>query len=198
MNGIIHVPADRVWAYFKRYEGELRSSLHLIAEWEECGIEIYLTAESDFPCIQVFADDTFVEETISASADECEEDADEIYDTYLTQNLFGRMEEFEVSGDHGIADEDEDKSEEREAELDVALAEFLEIALKNGELPDNESAIDPDDELFQEIKESFLEYLACEIGYRVYRPTICNGVDGKQYVVDFPYQAAQDDLESKT
>lgn len=191
MNGIIHVPANRVWAYFKRYEGELRSSLHLIAEWDECGIEIYLTAESDFPCIQVFADDTFVEEKISASADECEEDADEIYDSYLTQNLFGKLEEFSGIDDHDRY-ADEDKAEEREAELDVALADFLEVALKNGELPDNESAIDPEDELFQEIKETFLEFLANGIGYKVYRPTFCEGTDGKEYIVDFPYEAYPD------
>ena len=196
MNGTIHVPANRVWGYFKRYEAELLTSLHKIAEWDECGITVYLTAEADYPCFQVLADDTVVDEVVAADADECEMAADEIYDTYLTQNLFGKMEDLEKGGKEEEISEAEGFAYEREEAIDYALVDFLEIVLDGGELPENRAALDPDDELFHEIKEHFLEYLACDIGYQIYRPTICKDEDGNETIVEFPYLMYRDDVGS--
>lgn len=187
MNGTIHVPANRVWAYYKRYEGELTQSLHVIADWKECGITVYLTAFNGEPTFQVFADDNVEYEDSAATREECEEVADFIYDTYLTPKVFGALDESKPD----IAKEDPDSYdavEDREIELDVALTEFLEVALDHGEIMTNPYATDSTDPLFQEIKDHILEFLACDIGYQVYRPTVCKGTDGSDYIVEYPYE----------
>lgn len=185
MNGTIHVPANRVWAYYKRYEGELRESLHVIAEWEDCGIMVYLTSFNGEPTFQVYADDNIEYEDSAASREECEEVADLIYDTYLTQNVFDALERGPVVAEN---DPDYDAIEARESEIDEAVTEFLEVILDHGELMTNPHATDQTDPLFQEIKDHLIEFLACDIGYQVYRPTVCKGTDGQEYIVKYPYE----------
>jgi hypothetical protein len=185
MNGTIHVPADRVWAYYKRYEGELMKSLHVIADWQECGITVYLTSFNGEPTFQVFADDNVEYEDSARTREECEEVADYIYDTYLTPNVFGALDH----SSHAAEDDpDYDLVEDRESEIDNALTEFLEVILDHGELMSNQNATDPADPLFQEIKDHFIEFLACDIGYKMYRPTVCKGTDGEECIVNYPYE----------
>ena len=52
----ITVDASEVWDYFQKHKKELEGTEHIIAENEEYGVEISLSAEHDLPCFIVTAD----------------------------------------------------------------------------------------------------------------------------------------------
>ena len=141
------------------------------------GIEIHATLEpSGFPCIEVYCDGALIDETsFVPNADLCEQTVEEIYDKYLTPEVFNLLPELSgLSGDpYDIMDEphvpdcdrpyDDEVQEiaEREVELEDAIGDLMctvfdlpevsmtEIELAKDEVIDLLASLFPEKEIFR-------------------------------------------------
>lgn len=82
----IIISAGDVWGYFQKHKEELQKTEHIIAENEEFGVEISLSAENGLPCFVVTADNYICEERAVSESD-CKETDEKLYDNYLTNNF---------------------------------------------------------------------------------------------------------------
>lgn len=186
MSQRIVVEARDVWDYAQKYKERLRTSMHEIASNSDFGIVIYITiAEGkDRPEIVVSADGDEVYFEGVISAEDCRETVDRIYDKYLTSTVISIL-----SGDSDDEAEDdysqfalEDQIAAREAELDDALYMFL------GTVCDDESCASLDEEMIEDVKEHFLEYLARKWDLLIRRPMFLEDEDGEDFFEEYPYE----------
>lgn len=181
----ITVSASDVWHYFQENKEELQALMHQIAGSPEYGIAIYVTEDSGLPNIVVTSDDMQVyDETVVSEAD-CLSTVEKIYDDYLTAKVVTSLSAI-VDGDTEQNSLDiEDIISERETELDVAVYEFVLTAL-NGAYYDDSSA--NFDDMLEDCKEHFLEYLARKHELPVYRPMILEYEGGEEEMSEYPYE----------
>ena len=182
MSKKVTVEASELWDYFQKHKEKLVSSMHEVASNDEFGIVIYITEDEGLARIVVTADDEEVYDEEVISAKDCKDTAERIYDDYLTSNVIEIL-----AG--GKDDEDdsrfeiEDQIEEREAELEDALYMFL------GAVCDDDSVeYYLEDELVQDVKEHFLEYLARKWGIPIRRPMFLEDEDGEEFFEEYPYE----------
>lgn len=188
----ITVHPDDVWSYFQKHKVEIEKEQHTIAENEEYGVVIYLSAEKEFPCLIVTADGYQYEEQTVSSQSECAKSADKLYEKYLTSK-------FLISGSYTMEKSEDsllnqkDKIEERELELDDLVLLVLDTVLEE----DASALLGSDiDDICDDVKDHLLEYLYRKHDISVRRPMILEDSDtGEDFFSEYPYECMEFDDE---
>lgn len=170
-------PAD-VWEYYQEHEKELCSSMKIIAERNDFGVEIFLTQTSCLPCVMVTIDNEEATAEVVRNEKECAEIVSEFYDEYLSDDFLSEL--ISDSDDYTIP-EQLDLIDEREAELDEAVYMLLDTFIQITQFDGNA------DDLCDDIKEHLCEYLFREHNISVYRPMYLECEDGTDEFSEFPY-----------
>lgn len=181
----ITVLAPDVWGYFQENKADLESHMHQIATNPEYGVEIFVTEDSDLPSIVVTADDVQLYKEIAVNERDCKETVEKIYDDYLTSKVVTLLSGSEDIDDYLTALDIDDMIEERESELDTAIYELVLTAMQGSYYDDYTSDFD---DILEDCKEHFLEYMARKHGLPIYRPMILEYDDGTEEMSEFPYE----------
>ena len=192
MENII-VEISDVWQYFNDHTNALKSNLCLIASNKEYGVEIYITEMMDSPFFSVTADGYQLTEDSATTEDECKEAVQNLYDKYLTgkfiddENLpFDELPEDDMS-----SIETEDIIYERETELDDAVMFLISMATES--TVDDSVSSEVYDDIVQDAKEHFLEYLARKHDLKIYRPMMLEDENGEEFFDEYPYECMEFD-----
>ena len=176
MQNII-ISASDTWGYFQKHKKELKTTEHIIAENEEYGVVITITEEKGIPCFIVTSDDYQYADEVAISESDCTKTVEELYDEYLT----GR---FIMSEDSAF--DIEDAISEREAELDDAIINLIDVAM---ELESTEYLGLECDEICADVKDHILEYLYRKHGISTRRPMMLEDEDDKEeFYAEYPYE----------
>lgn len=185
MSKKIAVEASELWSYFQKNKDELISSMREIASNDEFGIVIYLSAESEeFAHIIVEADDTEVYTETVISEGDCKYAAERIYNTYLSGSVVNVLTDGNITDGRSWTQIEDEEIENREYEIDDALYAFLGAVCDDVYYEDYYI----DEELIQDVKEHFLEYLARKWGLPIRRPMRMEDEDGEIFFEEYPYQ----------
>ena len=188
MTNILLEPYE-VWDYYLKHHDELITKPYVIATNDEYGVEITLTAEDNYPLFIVTADDYQQAEESALSENDCESVVKELYEQYLTEQFLTLYDE---SPD--LIVEQEDAISERELELDDMIMAMLSIVLDQE--PYLCIAPEEADEMLEDIKDHFLEYLARKHGLPVFRPMILEDTEnGDEFYTEYPYKCMEFDDE---
>lgn len=175
----ITVNASDVWNYFQEHKEELEGTEHIIAENEEYGVEISLSAEHDLPCFIVTADGYQYAEERAVSASDCKETVEMLYKYYLTESFVDgeRCEESRL--------DQEDEIAERELELDDAFTMLLDTLIEGDlGLYFGEEV----DDILEDIKDHTIEYLYRKHGISIRRPMVLEDEEnGEDFFEEYPY-----------
>ena len=180
---IIVEPRD-LWSYYLVHKKQLTSTMFEIAQNKEYGVSIYLSEnEKGNASIVVEADDIEVYSETIVSDRDARKTCEKIYDKYLSDKVVDILAEMGIDDDM-TALEQEDAIAEREAQLDGAVVMFL------GDVMDGDEYADyyMDDEMLEDIKDHFLEYLARKHCLPVRRPMILEDEDGEDFFEEYPYE----------
>lgn len=197
----ITIEASDVWDYAMENAEELANISHIIAGNEDYGVEILIskdTIDDTAVYISVEVDDEEVYGTYLTDRAKSSKICKEIYDDYLTSKIIEKLGYSEVTVISSDDDEDdgvepEENSEEkediecREADIDLAVQEFVEQIAECGRLK-NMFTDDMAEEVLQDLKEHFLEYMARKWGIDIYRPMYLFTENGEKYFTEFPYE----------
>ena len=194
MQKIVLEPSE-VWKYYTDNKVKLENSVYEIASNDEFGIEIDITVLHNKLNVAVFADFNEVYSETIYGEDDCKYTINEIYEEYLTDkvfetlygNVFGLRSRLssEIDGPDDTSSIEKDMIDERELDLDDAVHEFL-YAVCSGEYA-ADFVMDIDDNLVEDVKDHFLEYLAREWEIPIYRPMYLEDEDGEVFFEEYPY-----------
>lgn len=176
----IIIEAPDVWDFFQRNRGD--SLCEMIAESPEYGVSVWLSDCDGDADIQVMADNDIVCEEYAYSATDCEETCELIYDEYLTSKVVDVLCKLDEMNREIKEDEEID---DRESELDAAVFDFLETVLED----DPCAVIGNVEEIFEDIKDHILEYLARKHDLPIRRPMYLEDEDGEDFYEVYPYEA---------
>lgn len=182
----IIIEPSRVWGYFNSHAGELEDSMHEIARNDEYGITIYVTdsgGKETLPEIDVEADGVPVYSETAISDRDCEKTVRGIYNKYLSDSVVSLLSEKYEPID---TDDDEWRDYEidsRELELDDAVQAFIEATVEGAAYYDFY-----DEEMFEDIKDHFLEYLARKWELPIRRPMVLEDENGAEFFEEYPYE----------
>ena len=187
---IILEPSE-VWEYYQSNKNEFKSSMSEIASCDEYGISVYLSEnEKGNPCIVVEADDSEVCSENVVSESDCKNTVQKIYDKYLTDKVVEVLSDLNDDDDSLL--EQEDAISEREDELDTLVYEFVMGVLGGEVYFDGCEA----DDMLDDMKEHFLEYMARKHGLPIFRPMVLEDEDGEDFFEEFPYECMEFDDEN--
>ena len=179
----IAIQPHELWDYYKEKKDDLRTSMHRVASNSDYGVEIYITVGDEWPEIVVYVDGEEEFSEILVGSSYCWKTAEEIYEKFLTSKA---MDSF---GDDESQEEDELIAiEEREQELDDAVRQFY-LAVIGGE-----PYYDGDDmeEMLEDLKERFLEYMAREWEVPIFRPMRMEDIEtGEEFYEEYPYECME-------
>lgn len=206
----IHIPADAVWGFFQESRKRLNKEMVLIAENTDTEYAVYLTEENDLPVLAVAKGDEKTEyKEHCVSEDDCTTVAKKFYTRYLFPVMItdGKYipedvpDETEEDGDETWMDM-EDTMYERNDELRLAMADFLAIALQEGDNDGTNILEAYGYEAVDEILDGFLKELSDNYGFHIYRPMIVTEKEsGCEVFTEFPYDEYDidgvDELEDK-
>lgn len=186
MELIKYVEPHDVWEFFLSNEERLSNELVIIAEDESRDIEVCMTEDNSLPMFIVLEGSEVQDKCWGLNKTSTENALEEIYKKISTDDEkvpdeYTEPDEVEIfRGDY------EDKIYEREDELYLAAADFLDVVLCTENLLDN--ADSKDEEFINEFIDHVCEYLRKDHGISVYRPTIVE-FDGSETVSfeDYPY-----------
>lgn len=191
--GLINVEAKNVWEVFQRERESLLDSMKEIASAEAIGSAIYLTNEGGIPVIVVYVDDDEVRAEPCYGPADCEATVKDIYDTFLNES--GVVNAL-LGDDDGNPDDDDgyfstfekdSQIEDREDELSLAVSDFIDIACPYGTLDILTNA--EFDEMIEDVKDHFCEYLARKWNVPVKRPMYLEDDDGTDFFTLYPYES---------
>lgn len=159
-----------------------------LAGHTDYGVDIFLTEEKGFPNIIVMHDDMCAYEETMYGKKYCDKAVADIYDRFLTGRAFTELAS--VSSEQTSDKEDDNMSlseiqdliDESELTLDGAVFEFLSTILDGAGLDACS------DEMLEDIKDHFLEYLFRKHGISVFRPMYIDYGGGDVRLEDFPYE----------
>ena len=154
--------------------------MEIIAENEEFGLEILLSSVNGSPTITVMADDIQQYE-ITTDLFHLEDVCRLVYDKYLDNTINALSESADAAVD--LRDEIDD----RESELDAAVDDFLGVVLQTF----GYDTADVVDEIHDDVKEHFLEYLYRKFGMDIYRPMFLEDEDGEEFFEEYPYECME-------
>lgn len=186
MGAKIDIKESDVWTYFHDHLEELKNIMHQIASCEEYGISIFLTYDAELPCIIVTADDTQLYEETAVNEHDCEETVRRIYDEYLTERVIEKFSDNEIE-ENGLNDlEIEEMISERENEIDCAVWDFV-MDIVEGYV-DSDAFSNNLDDIIDDCKEHFLEYMARKHHLPIRRPMFLEYEDGVEELSEYPYE----------
>lgn len=166
--------------YFRANQTILETRMETIAENDEFGVEIFLSSVNGDPTITVMADDIQQYE-VTTNLLNLEAICKMVYDRYLDNA---------VSSLSGTSDNNEDLQndiDDRESELDAAVDDFLGVVLQTFGYDDGSMI----DEIHDDVKEHFLEYLFRKHGVEIYRPMFLEDEDGEEFFEEYPYECME-------
>ena len=166
--------------YFRANQKILETRMEIIAENEEFGLEILLSSVNGSPTITVMADDIQQYE-ITTDLFHLEDVCRLVYDKYLDNTINALSESADAAVD--LRDEIDD----RESELDAAVDDFLGVVLQTF----GYDTADVVDEIHDDVKEHFLEYLYRKFGMDIYRPMFLEDEDGEEFFEEYPYECME-------
>lgn len=174
--------AKDIWDFFQNSRAELLHDMVTVAENDDFDVIIYLTNNDGKPCLMIESSNVQSAEFIIEDEASCEATVNEVYDTYLTDKIIEVIAEEEMEADLEL----EDAMAEREADIDSFILRLLE------DLFSDEPIIYSDliDDVVQDCKEHFLEYLYRKHGLSVYRPMELEDDEG-EFVEDYPYECME-------
>lgn len=195
----IMIDSSELWDYCEENEDTLLTAQHMIAENPDYGMSVWITCESGSPEIIVESDDIEIYREEILNENDAKRTADRIYEEYLSIKAIETVTEAEDDGTVYVDDEDEDNQvliNEREDDLDAAVMEFVNIVSDTG-------CYNIKDEVLDDLKEHFLEYMHKTWGIGIYRPMYLEDVDtGEEYFTEYPYEDMvfddEDDPETET
>lgn len=182
----IIVSPEHVWERFLESK-----STSEIASNPAIGVNIYVSSDNDLPRIIVTSDDTEIHSELIRSEEECEDTVRDIYDSYLTNAIYNLLSSLFDEEDDEPSDEPDDEFdlyasiiEDSEETLDDAVRDFV-IA----------TSVTPvgviTDEIIQDLKEHFLEYMARKHDLSIHRPMILEDEDGSDVFEEYPYECME-------
>jgi hypothetical protein len=181
----IMIDSSELWDYCEENEDTLLTAQHMIAENPDYGMSVWITRESGSPEIIVESDDIEIYREEILNEKDAKRTADRIYEEYLSIKAIETVTEAEDDGTVYVDDEDEDNQvliNEREDDLDAAVMEFVNIVSDTG-------CYNIKDEVLDDLKEHFLEYMHKTWGIGIYRPMYLEDVDtGEEYFTEYPYE----------
>lgn len=181
----IMIDSSELWDYCEENEDILLTAQHMIAENPDYGMSVWITCESGSPEIIVESDDIEIYREEILNEKDAKRTADRIYEEYLSIKAIETVTEAEDDGTVYVDDEDEDNQvliNEREDDLDAAVMEFVNIVSDTG-------CYNIKDEVLDDLKEHFLEYMHKTWGIGIYRPMYLEDVDtGEEYFTEYPYE----------
>jgi len=184
----INVESSDVWGYALRNRNELIESEYLIAENPDFDISVYVTIDSYYPVIKIYAGDILIAEEEVFSSFTCATTVEQVYDSYLTSYTTSTY-----SSDSAQEDEDADDGddldeieliEDRELELDIAVEDFFRAISVDDDL---DLSSDKAKGILDDCKEHFLEYIARKHNLRIYRPMYLDYDSNVEFEL-FPYE----------
>ena len=191
MQQIIVEPQD-LWWYMKTKIGQdgHGEMIYQIAGNDEYGIDIYAYEDDDYRIhILIESDGITVGDICVTDADEAEKTCSKVYENYLTDKVINIL-----SGIRDAEDEEKalrelhkmielDEIEDRESELsDTVLTFISDVLAIDGGIDD----LDLDD-VVEDCKDHFLEYLARKHGLDIYRPMVLEDENGEDFIAEYPY-----------
>lgn len=188
MSERINVRASEVWDYFYKHPSEFEDKMVQIAGHTDYGVDIFLTEEKGFPDIIVMHDDMRAYEETMYGKKYCDGAVADIYDRFLTGKAFTELadidsEQTSSNPNSEISSLDaQDIIAESELTLDGAVFEFLSTILDGAGLD-----LCTDD-ILEDIKDHFLEYLFRKHGISVFRPMYIDYGGGEVKLEEFPYE----------
>lgn len=190
----IHIPAEGVWSFFQKNKARLTEEMVAIAENEDTDYAVYLTEDNGYPLFSVCkgkANPEFEEGAISER--DCTETAKRCYVRYLFPVTVKNEHAFRSEGDSPF-DEDnlsaqdmQDAIYEREDELQFAMADFLQIVLRDGS--DGTDIINLYGmNMVDDLLDFILEHIAMELCLPVFRPMfLLDEETGEEIYEEYPY-----------
>jgi len=172
----IYIEAEDTWRYFKENEDDLENVMHLVAENEDYGVEIYLENEGGLPGFSAYVDSDLMLTERAINEKDCEITAARIYDDYLTERFF------ETLGEHDDSLTKVDELtiiDEREDELDLVFEDLLHIA-SDGKADTYE--------ILEQVKDDVLELLYRKYKISIWRPMYLVDEDGEEFYEEYPYE----------
>lgn len=194
----IIIEPQKLWSYIKQQDknGQLDTTMYEIASNDEYGISVYISKDARGRyCIIVEADETEIFNEYVYNEEDARHTCDEVYENYLTDKVINIISDMENGDDE---DEDyvfdmelEDEIETRENDLTEFTMNFIMDILGGDAYFDS----DDFDEIIEDCKEHFLEYMARKHGLAIYRPMILEGDDGEDFFEEYPYECMEFDDE---
>lgn len=179
---IIIEPKD-IWEYFKEHHIALMHDMVIVAENNDFDVVIYLTNEENKPCLVIESSNVESTEFCVENEDNCEAVVQEVYNLYLTDRIMTVIaEEVEEISQEDVIDE-------RELDLDSFVMRFLEDVLDENPI----LYTDIINDVAQDCKEHFLEYLYRKHGLSVYRPMELEDENEEIFFEDYPYECMEFD-----
>lgn len=179
-----------VWKYYIKHKADIENTMYEIASNESYGIVIYLSEDvNGVACITVNADDSEVYSESVVNDIDCQKTVSKIYDNYLTDKVIELLDAlaFEEAGADESLLEQEDSIAEREEELDGLVYDFVFGVL-------GDSAYDYGvefefDDMLEDIKDHFLEYMFRKYELPIYRPMVLEDENGDDFFEEYPYES---------
>lgn len=184
----ISVESSDVWGYALRNRDELIESEYLIAENPDFGISVYVTIDSYYPVIKIYAGDIMVAEEEVFSSFTCATTVEQVYDSYLksytTSTYSSNSAQEDEDADDGNNLDEIELIEDRELELDIAVEDFFRAISVDDDL---DLSSDKAKDILNDCKEHFLEYIARKHNLRIYRPMYLDYDSNVEFEL-FPYE----------
>lgn len=193
----INIESHKLWEYIKQQDrsGHLDTTMYEIASNEEYGIAVYISKDSKGRyCIVVEADESEVFNECVYSEDDTRRTCDKVYENYLTDKvieIIAEMTEPDEDEDSILGLEVEDEIELREDDLTEFTTSFIMDVLGGDAYFDGVDF----DEIVDDCKEHFLEYMARKHGLSIYRPMVLEDEDGEDFFEEYPYECMEFDDE---
>ena len=173
---------SEVWSFFQGNPDDVRGLQYEIARYEEYGVNIYISSGyEDILTVSVEADDVQIYEEDIYWEYCCASSIQNIYDEFLSSNVFNYIEEKDAMDAELELEEREELIVLREEELDNAIYEFCEYVATS------KITMDLELDVLEDLKEHFLEYMARKHGIEIYRPMYLEGEDGEEFYTEYPY-----------
>lgn len=178
-NANIIIDAKDVWNYFTEHRKELVEDMITIAENTDFDVTIYLTNEDDLPYLMVESDNINSVQINIENEESCGSIVQEAYKQYLTENILSI-----IAAEQEAEEDVELIIEEREGDIDGFILRLLEDLFGDDEPIIYSEEVD---DIVEDCKEHFLEYLYRKHNLSVYRPMELEDDEGV-FFEEYPYE----------
>lgn len=178
-NADILIEAKDVWNYFTEHRKELLEDMIAIAENTDFDVTIYLTNEDDLPYLIVESDNINSVQINIEDEESCGSIVQEAYKQYLTENILSI-----IAAEQEAEEDIELIIEEREGDIDGFILRLLEDLFGDDEQIIYSEEVD---DIVEDCKEHFLEYLYRKHNLSVYRPMELEDDEGV-FFEEYPYE----------